>query len=345
MFVFAELLTRPWLAPAIVAAAAVMSFILILWLRPVLARYAVAKPNARSSHNTPTPQGGGMAVIAATLCIAGTALSLLGAVAGSVIHDLGVVIAATLLIAVIGAADDIRAIAVGPRLLSQALAVGAIIAVVPSDLTILPFLPWWLERALLLIGGVWFVNLVNFMDGLDWMTVAEVLPVTFGLALLGALGLLPAYGTVVALALFGATLGFAPINRPVARLFLGDVGSLPIGLLLTWLLILVAGRGHLAAAVLLPLYYVADTGITLLRRIIRGERFWVAHRTHFYQRATDNGWRIREIIGCVFAVNLALVALAVASAKSDTRYVDILAVAVGAALVAALLVGFSRRRR
>jgi UDP-N-acetylmuramyl pentapeptide phosphotransferase/UDP-N-acetylglucosamine-1-phosphate transferase len=105
-------------------------------------------------------------------------------------------------------------------------------------------LPWSIERALLLLGGVWFVNLVNFMDGIDWMTVAEVVPVTAGVALLGAIGAAPPLAMLVALALLGAIIGFAPFNRPVARLFLGDVGSLPIGLLLGWLMLLLAGRGH-----------------------------------------------------------------------------------------------------
>src|SRR5207253_7261228 len=135
----------------------------------------------------------------------------------------------------------------------------------------------------LIVAGVWFVNLTNFMDGLDWMTVAEVVPVTAGLVVIGALGGLPSHGIVLALALGGAMLGFAPFNRPVARLFLGDVGSLPIGLLLCWLLILLAGQGYLAAALLLPLYYLADGTITLLRRIANRERFWEAHRSHLYQ--------------------------------------------------------------
>ena len=95
---------------------------------------------------------------------------------------------------------------------------------------------------------------------------------------------------VCALALLGALIGFAPFNRPVARLFLGDVGSLPLGLVAGWLLALLADKGHLAAALLLPLYYLADATITLLRRLARGERVWQAHRTHFYQRATDNGF-------------------------------------------------------
>ena len=96
-------------------------------------------------------------------------------------------------------------------------------------------------------------------------------------------------------------LGFAPFNKPVARLFLGDVGSLPIGLLLGWLLLQLAAKGHLAAALILPLYYLADATITLACRIARGEPIWQAHRTHFYQRATDNGFSVPAIVTRVFA--------------------------------------------
>ena len=120
---------------------------------------------------------------------------------------------------------------------------------------------------MLLIAGLWFVNLVNFMDGIDWMTVAEIVPITAALVAASASSAPSAMASLVALALGGAMLGFAPFNRPVAKLFLGDVGSLPIGLLIGWLLVLLAGNGHLAAALLLPLYYLADATLTLLRRL------------------------------------------------------------------------------
>ena len=109
--------------------------------------------------------------------------------------------------------------------------------------------------------------------------------------MLGSLPDLPILvAAVVALALCGALLGFAPFNKPVARLFLGDVGSLPIGLLVGWMLLQLAGTGALAAAILLPLYYLMDATITLLRRLARREKVWEAHRSHFYQKATDNGF-------------------------------------------------------
>src|SRR5262249_40176585 len=153
-----------------------------------------------------------------------------------------------------------------------------VLATLPPELRLLPILPWWGERILLLIGTLWFVNLVNFMDGLDWMTVVEVVPITGALGTLGLLGYFPWQGTVISLALCGATIGFAFFNRPVAKLFLGDVGSLPIGLLLGWLLVTLAGGGARPAAALLPLYYVADSTVTLLRRTANREVIWQAHR-------------------------------------------------------------------
>lgn len=340
---FAPLHNR-MLALAIVAASAVLTIALIVWLRPFLLRYALARPNARSSHKTPTPQGGGMAVVAATLMISAVVLWVPDGPVSPFGGAFGLLLAATSLIALLGALDDIHGLGVGTRLAGQALAVALALAALPADLAIVPVLPWWLERALLFAAGLWFVNLVNFMDGLDWMTVAETVPVTGGLILLSAFGALPAHGLVIALALFGAVLGFAPFNRPVARLFLGDVGSLPLGLLLGYLLALVAGAGHVAAALLLPLYYLADATLTLLRRLRAGEKIWQAHRSHFYQRATDNGFSVTQVVARVFALNLALVALAVFSVWQNGLVAQIAALALGCVLVGGLLTSFGRKR-
>jgi UDP-N-acetylmuramyl pentapeptide phosphotransferase/UDP-N-acetylglucosamine-1-phosphate transferase len=302
----------------------------------------MARPNARSSHTLPTPQGGGIAVVAATLIGAwlGALLSRTG-LAGTTAEWLALSVA-TILLALTGAVDDIRGLGPGPRLLIQIFAVGIVIAALPDDFSVVPQLPWMVERALLLLGGVWFVNLVNFMDGIDWMTVAEVVPITAGVVLLGPIDGAPPNAVLVAIALLGAIVGFAPFNRPVARLFLGDVGSLPIGLLLGWLMLMLAGRGNLAAAVLLPLYYLADATLTLIRRLAHGEPVWQAHRTHFYQRATDGGFSVREIVVRVFVLNVALAGLALVSAIEPDPRVDLAALALGGALVAWLLLTFAR---
>jgi len=171
----------------------------------------------------------------------------------------------------------------------------------------------------------------------------EVVPLTACLALFGLTGVLSNDGTVVAFALCGAMRGFAPFNRPVARVFLGDVGSLPIGLLLAWLLVLLAQR-YLTAALLLPLYHLADATITLLRRFAKGERVTQAHRSHFYQRATDNGFSVMEIVGRVFVLNVILAILATATVLTPSRVLHIAALAVGCVLVSLLLYRFTQAK-
>ncbi len=317
----------------------------LIWLlQPLWRHYALARPNSRSSHTVPTPQGGGIVIIAVTIIVAASTLALIPAIGGAPPH-IAFVFAAAIFLAIVGAVDDVHAVEVVPRLLLQTLAVIIVIATLPSELRVLPELSWWLERLLLVVGGVWFVNLVNFMDGIDWITVGEVVPVTAGLALFGLIGALPPHATVVSFALCGAMIGFAPYNRPVARLFLGDVGSLPLGLLLGWLLTLLAGSGHLAAAILLPLYYLADTTITLLRRLARREMIAQAHRSHYYQRAMDGGFTVYQIVRSVFAVNIVLVALATLTVLRASFALHIAALAVGAALVGTLLWTFDRAYR
>jgi UDP-N-acetylmuramyl pentapeptide phosphotransferase/UDP-N-acetylglucosamine-1-phosphate transferase len=307
---------------------------------PILRRYALARPNARSSHKIPTPQGGGIAVIAATLI---AAIAFLGPEGSSESQIPATVMVATLFMAALGAADDIKSIPVLPRLIAQAVAVGAIVLMGSAGFRIIPAFPLWIERGVLLLAGIWFVNLVNFMDGLDWMTVAEVVPITAALVILGYIGILSPTATTAG-ALCGALLGFAPFNRPVARVFLGDVGSLPIGLILGWCLLELAYQGQLAAALLLPLYYLADATVTMLRRLIAGERVWAAHRSHFYQRATDNGFTVIMVVGRVFGLNLVLAALAIASALTASITMKSLAMIAGIIAVAIVMAAFARQR-
>jgi UDP-N-acetylmuramyl pentapeptide phosphotransferase/UDP-N-acetylglucosamine-1-phosphate transferase len=324
-----------------VVLAAVVSACMTWAIRPLLLRHVLANPNARSSHRIPTPQGAGIAVIGATLAVAGAIVACAGST------DLKiptVVFGATLFIALVGVVDDIKSIPVLPRLMLQALAVGAILFTTSSDLQIIPACPLWIERGLLLIAGLWFVNLVNFMDGLDWMTVAEVIPITGALVLLGSLGESFPSETIVAAALGGAIIGFAPFNRPVAKVFLGDVGSLPIGLLLGWCLLELAFRQNITAALLLPLYYLADTTVTLLRRLAKREPVWTAHRSHFYQRAIDNGFTVLRVVSEVFVLNIGLAVLAIASTKTRSFAINIMLIIIGGFAVALSLHRFSRQR-
>jgi UDP-N-acetylmuramyl pentapeptide phosphotransferase/UDP-N-acetylglucosamine-1-phosphate transferase len=336
-----QAIERLWVLGPTALVALVLSFALMLLLRPWLARHAMVRPNLRSSHYQPTPQGGGIAVVLATLLVAWGALALSPALLRNQGGQFLTVTSGTVLLAVVGAIDDIRSLPAAARLAQQCIAIGAVVMALPDELQILPQVPSPIERACLFLAGVWFVNLVNFMDGIDWMTVAEVVPVTGAIVLLGLAGAVEPLPALLAAALVGAMIGFAPFNRPVAQVFLGDVGSLPIGLLLGWLLVQLAAMGHLAAALILPLYYLADATITLAGRIVRGEPFWQAHRTHFYQRATDCGLTVREIVTRVFVVNLALAALALITVAAHNLIVSLGMLSASAVIVLWLLAAFA----
>jgi UDP-N-acetylmuramyl pentapeptide phosphotransferase/UDP-N-acetylglucosamine-1-phosphate transferase len=327
---------------AVILVAGLASAALIVLMRPLFARYALARPNARSSHKAPTPQGGGVAVVLGGFA-ALLAVTVLGHAQG--LATLVPVGAAVALLMALGVADDIVSLPALPRLALQAVAVVTVVATMPAELRALPMVPLVVERSIEAIALLWFVNLVNFMDGIDWITVAETVPVAAGVYILSLFGAVPQTPALVALALLGAVLGFAPFNRPVAKLFLGDGGSLPIGLVMGWLLLQLAGNGYLAAALLLPLYYVADSTITLARRLARGERVMEAHRSHFYQIATTRGFSVMGVVKRVFAANLVLLWLAVVTVMLDWAVFDVIALLLGAGEVALLLRALARGPR
>jgi len=320
-------------------AAAVVTYRLIIALMPILRRYAMARPNVRTVHTDPTPQGAGLAIVTC-LVVAWVAVGLIGPGHGEIASPLAVLVAIVGLAAV-GACDDVRPLPVGPRLALQFLATMLLVSALPESMRLLPILPATVESALLVFGLVWFINLTNFMDGIDWMTVVEFVPISLVLAILSLAGILPIAAGFAALALLGGLIGFAPHNQHVARVFLGDVGSLTIGGIVGWMLILVAGGGHLAAALLLPMYHVADATITLINRVRAGKSPAEPHMTHYYQQAYHKSMPVPAITDRVLALNIALGALALASVFLATWPLDILLVATGAGFTALVLRSFS----
>jgi UDP-N-acetylmuramyl pentapeptide phosphotransferase/UDP-N-acetylglucosamine-1-phosphate transferase len=322
----------------LVLLAAVLTMLLNRLLHPLLVRYALARPIARSSHKVPTPQGGGIAVIGITLAML-VWLTISTTTPGISPPRLALLVGAAMLLALVGAVDDIRPLPVLLRLVLQFAAAIGLVMALPPDLAPLASLrvPVLLESAILVIGLVWFINLTNFMDGIDWITVVEMVPITAALALFSHIGALPKAAGLLALLLCGALIGFAPANRHVARLFLGDVGSLPIGALVGWMLIVLAGAGHLAAALILPLYYIADSGITLVQRWRRGEKIWQAHRSHYYQRALDKGFTVPQVTAEVLKVNIALAGLALVCVIVKEQIVSLSMLGLAAVLTAMLL--------
>jgi UDP-N-acetylmuramyl pentapeptide phosphotransferase/UDP-N-acetylglucosamine-1-phosphate transferase len=315
--------TLPAFAAALIAAEAmivltgriglmafVISLVLLLAGRPLFEAYAMARPNARSSHRTPVPQGAGGPVIIATLLGLLAQVLLVSGTEGLTLQIGGIVLGA-LLLAVTGGVDDIRGLPVLPRLVAQGVAVACIVLLAPQEWRIFgDAMPLVVERGLLVIAGIWFVNLTNFIDGIDGITLAGFMPLALGAFLLADARAISPAGAWLAASFLAAQAAFVFFNWHPARLFLGDLGSLPIGLIGGALLYDIAAHGAVAAAVILPLYHFLDATLTLALRIARRERVWEAHRQHAYQRAVDGGWSHMRVSGLVLVLNLALAGLA-----------------------------------
>jgi UDP-N-acetylmuramyl pentapeptide phosphotransferase/UDP-N-acetylglucosamine-1-phosphate transferase len=298
-------------------------------LKPVLVRHLLAHPNERSSHVRATPQGAGVGVMLALFIIL-TAVQLWWpqAVSGPLLFP---VILAAAGLTVLGLIDDARPLPVSWRFAGQILAALVLAFSLPRDLRILPeLLPFLVERGLIAFGTVYLINAINFLDGIDWITAAQVVPMTLGVAALAFLGAVPTNVGTLALTLLGAMLGFAVFNKHPAQVFLGDAGSLPIGLLLALMLSFVAGA-NVAAALLLPLYTLLDSGMTLIRRSYNREHIFSAHRSHFYQRAVIAGMTPPQVTTRIFVLGLLLASLAVTAVVLNSTIADILLLGLGAA--------------
>lgn len=294
-----------WLVPACVTVAVACALATGALQNPLRRRDILDRPNERSSHKNPTPRGGGLAVVpivlAAWLIAAGAALPAI----------LAVTVIAAAGLALLSWIDDLRSLPAGLRFAVQAVVVGvAVIWLREEGLVFQGLLPPWLDTLAAAIGWLWFINLFNFMDGIDGLSGVEGMTIGTGLALLAVVAPAAAPPAWLGASLAAALAGFLLWNWHPARIFLGDVGSVPLGFLFGFLLLLLAARGLWAPALILPLYYLADATITLTRRAAAGKPFWRAHREHFYQRATQGGLSHAHVSLAVLSGNLVLVGLA-----------------------------------
>jgi UDP-N-acetylmuramyl pentapeptide phosphotransferase/UDP-N-acetylglucosamine-1-phosphate transferase len=315
---------------------ALLSWSLVgLYARAMARTRQLDNPNERSMHRVPVPVGAGLAIVATTLVL--WPLSQ-GTAAGAHV----VLLACFAALGSLSWLDDRRPLSPAMRLGAQALAVGLCLALMPPEARVSMAVPLPLERLALGLGWLWFINLFNFMDGIDGLAGSEAVAVALGyLLLLTHLGI---DGPLwhLALIIAAASAGYLLWNWHPAKVFMGDAGSIPLGFLLGWLMIDLAVRGYWSAAVILPLYFALDATITLLRRGLNGKKPWQAHREHFYQRAVLGGTTPAGVVWRVVAANLALLILALLSVHTP-----LLALGAAAASVAILLVhlqGLARRR-
>ena len=326
-----------WIAAAMPIAVLIATWWLTGRVRLWLERRAILdRPVARSVHSAPVPRGGGVALVPVMLA-AWLALALLGhAPSGTV----GIVAGAAAL-ALLSWLDDLRGLPIGVRLIGQAVAVIAGLDFLPPGAVFQGLLPPFLDRAAVAVVWLWFVNVYNFMDGIDGITGIETAALGFGTPLAAAFAGLPDDGSaVLALSLAAGGLAFLRWNWHPAKIFLGDVGSVPLGYMLGWLLLGLAAQGLWAPALILPLYYLADAALTMAGRMLRRERFWESHRQHFYQRALAPDGDHAAVARWVMLADVALIALAVFAVVRPW-----LALALAAAVVLVLLLLLERRAR
>ena len=260
-----------------------------LVLRVMLQRGVLDVPNHRSSHVTPVPRGGGVA------CLAGV---LAGLTLASARHQdvPWLAVSGAVFLAVVGFADDHGALAAAPRLGAQ-IVVGALVGATVGG-------GWWILAGIICIPVA--VNVVNFMDGINGITSLNV-------AAWGIVAMAVGYAqhesslVVIGAVTAGSTTAFLPWNAPVARLFLGDVGSYLLGALVGIGVVIGANQTSSVVVLLAPLsIYVADTGTALVRRALRGEQLMTAHRQHVYQRLVSEAGMSHSTVAAVTVV-LALV--------------------------------------
>jgi UDP-N-acetylmuramyl pentapeptide phosphotransferase/UDP-N-acetylglucosamine-1-phosphate transferase len=306
-------------------------------LIPLLRRCEVLdRPNERSSHATATPRGGGIAVTG-TVLLAWLALAAIGRLSPEVVP---VCIAAGLL-AVVCWLDDLHGLSPATRIAAQGAAVAIGLFALPAASNGLSV--WLGPTAYDVSVGfawLWWVNAYNFMDGIDGIAGSEAAAIGGGLLLLAAAGngVDPSVALLAA-AVLGAALGFLKWNWSPARIFLGDVGSAPLGYLTGFLLIGLAGAGRWKIALILPLYFLADATITLGRRLLRGETIWQAHRQHFYQQAIRHGLTHAAVVRRVIVADLLLIACGWAAENGAATLAPPAAAIVVAVLLVALASG------
>ncbi|MGF6094386.1 MraY family glycosyltransferase [Pseudomonas sp. 18175] len=291
-----------WLAPVVAALA-----FLLTWLlrRYALSRSLIDVPNSRSSHSVPTPRGGGVAIVVSFLLILPILLAS-GMISPSVTWAL---MGGGAAIAVLGFLDDHGHIAARWRLLGHfSAALWALFWIGGLPVISLPGMTvdlGWLGHVAAMFYLVWVLNLYNFMDGIDGLASIEAMCVCLGASAIYWMG---GYSTLIGvpLLLSMAVLGFLYWNFPRARIFMGDAGSGFLGFVLGVLSLIAAWQNASLLWVWLILLgvFIVDATFTLIRRLLRGDKVYEAHRSHAYQFASRQVGGHVPVTLSVLAINL-----------------------------------------
>jgi UDP-N-acetylmuramyl pentapeptide phosphotransferase/UDP-N-acetylglucosamine-1-phosphate transferase len=266
-------------------------------------------PGVRSLHSSPTPRTGGIGIMVAVLIVGSGAFVVAGEEFGR--NSSWWLLIALSLAFTFSLWDDSRSLSAATRLLLQAIvailvvASGRILSSLPVPM-LGEFDLGWIALPFTVLFVMWFMNLYNFMDGMDGFAGG------MGLAGFGFLALIGHFGDdmhvfLFCLVLSGASLGFLVYNFPPAKIFMGDAGSISLGLAASGVSILGTQRGTWDIWVPLLVFspFIVDATVTLFFRLFRGERVWEAHRCHFYQSLVLAGWGHRKTVSAEYLLMLA----------------------------------------
>lgn len=326
------------------------------WLTGLLAQVRLAgsmldHPNERSLHDQPTPRTGGVAILAGVLC--GLVVNAWSGLPLNSVADSGLfgwpvfawILLLTYLIGLVSFLDDRAGLPVlvrfGVHLTAAViLVVGARVGIFSVSLPLVGSAELgWLAVPLSIGCLVWMTNLYNFMDGMDGFSGGMAV---VGGAVLAGFGWAAGHGAILLMGSVAAAaaFGFLVHNFPPAKIFMGDVGSVSLGFLFG-VLILLGVRDRvfdLWPPLMLFSPFIVDATVTLLRRLVQGERIWQAHRTHYYQRLVLLGWGHRMTVTAEYAVMILCGALAWEYQIADER-VRCVVLGCWALLMAAVMVG------
>ena len=331
----------------------------ILLAMPWLERYGCyAVRNASSNHRGQILHGAGLVVVAVVI------VSLFGAklfnlffltgLEGIVLYRFADPDSTTLSITffailfflgICSFTDDLKPKSVVYRLSLQFFAAAFVVTLIPNEV-LLGYAPYAIDKIFALLFIITYANFMNFLDGCDGMCGVQVVAVCLGLVAVGIAMFDIGFNAEIGFSalVLGATMtGFLLLNWQPAKIFLGDVGSIPVGFFLAVLLLLTSSYGYWEAAVILPLYGYCDAGITLLGRMLRREKFWQPHKKHFYKKAIAQGRSHKQIVRATAFVNICLIGLALYAVRDDGFAKDLILIATALTLVAGLLWWMTRK--
>lgn len=298
----------------------VVAFVALRLLIGPFARFALDHPNERSLHERPVPRTGGIAVLAGT-----------ASVIVFLEHAYWLPLALALILAAVSLVDDLRDMPTPVRLIAHLTAAAVLVGN-----ALWPGHP--LGVVLLVIAIAWITNLYNFMDGSDGLAGGMAV-LGFGTYAVAAYLAGDAVLAALCVAIAGAAAAFLTHNFPPARIFLGDVGAIPLGFLAGALGVIgwQGGLWPLWFPVLVFGPFIGDATITLIRRLLRRERVWQAHRDHYYQRLVrmGAGHRGTALVGYAVMAACAAVALFGRTQPPIIQVLAFLSAASGLAVIAA----------